>query len=70
MININIVADFLLLAALVISTGCSSWVDGYVKQKKIEAIAPAANFAANLQLCLCIVLIAKIGVALAQGGFK
>jgi hypothetical protein len=68
MIDIKIVADFLLLIALVISLGCSSWVDGYVKQKNIEAIKGAASCASILQLGLCIMMIAKIGVALLHGG--
>jgi hypothetical protein len=70
MININIVADFLLLLALVISMGCSSWVDGYAKQKKLEAITGAATVASTLQMFLCIVLIAKIGVQLYHGGVQ
>jgi hypothetical protein len=70
MININIVADFLLLIALLISMGCSAWVDGYVKQKNIEAIRGAACFASTLQMFLCTMLIAKIGVALLHGGVQ
>lgn len=70
MININIVADILLLLALAISTGCSAWVDGYVKQKKLEAITGAATFASMLQFLLCIVLIAKIAVAMSSGGVQ
>lgn len=70
MININIVADILLLIALAISCGCSSWVDGYVKQKKLEAVTGAATFASTLQLLLCLMLVVKIAVQLSQGGIR
>ncbi|MNV63313.1 hypothetical protein D3C71_1558980 [compost metagenome] len=70
MININIVADICLLIALAISAGCSAWVDGYVKQKKIETIGVAASCASTLQLLLCIVLVVKIAVAMASGGVQ
>lgn len=67
MLDIRIVADILLLIALTISAGCSAWVDGYVKQKNLEVIMPAAMVASNLQFLLCVVLIAKIAVSAIKG---
>lgn len=67
MLEIGIVADIILLIALTVSAGCSAWVEGYVKQKNLEVIIPAAMFASNLQFLLCIMIIAKIAVASIKG---
>lgn len=63
---IRIFSDVCLLLALVIVTGCTSYVHGYVKEKKMETIVIQACAASLLSTLLLIVMAFKVIVQLVE----